>query len=181
MSKIIEAEIPSHALSAKYLEEGAFVDCYYIEIPEEITLDKYIEAFYTTPLFKVERTILSIATFKSATDRDAAELSLGKSSSYSIWTVESRKSNQVLLCDFTRKTRSWLMVKTSKNEDSVISRLFFGSVVVPSKVSESGHASFGLLFHLFSRFHLSYSKALLNAAYKKLLRKNKHIKNIKNA
>jgi len=171
MSKIIEAETPSDALSAKYLEDGAFVDCYYIDFPEEITLDRYIEAFYTTSLFKVERTILSIVTFKQTTDSEAAELSLGKSNSYSIWTVESRNSNQILLCDFTKKTRSWLMVKTLKNEETVISRLFFGSVVVPSKVSKSGHASFGLLFHLFSRFHLSYSKALLNSAYKNLLRK----------
>lgn len=169
MSNIIEAEIPPDALSARYVEEAAFVDCYYIEIPKEITLDRYIEAFYTTPLFKVERTILSIATFKAASDREAAELSLEKSNSYSIWTVENRNSNQIILRDFTKKTRSWLMVKTLKNEESVISRLFFGSVVVPSKVSDSGHASFGVLFHLLSRFHLWYSKALLKAAYKKLL------------
>lgn len=173
MSKIITTQIPYDALTAKYIEEGAFVDCYSVEIPMEITLDEYIKAFYTTSLFKIERAILSVITSRPATNSEAVEFSLGRTESYSIWTVESRSSNQILLCDFTDKTRSWLMVKTSRTEEVVTTRLFFGSVVIPKKVSDSGNRSFGILFHLFGGFHRIYSKALLNASYRNLLKNKK--------
>lgn len=171
MSKIIETEIPFDALSAAYLDAGAFVDCYYIDIPKEVTLEQYIKAFYTTPLFKVERSILSLATFKLAKDSEAIELSLGKAKSYSIWTVENRDTDQIILCEFTENTRSWLRVNVIKTAGVTTTRLFFGSVVIPKKGSENGDVKFGFLFHLLGKFHQIYSKALLSAAYKKLLRK----------
>jgi len=170
MSNIVEVSLPAKALSATYQEEGAFADCYYIDIPRDVTLETYIKAFYTTPVFKIERTLLSIVTFKVATDSDAMALSLDQSERYSIWTVERRQSNQILLRDFTQKTRSWLMIEKRKDDDAVITRLFFGSVVVPKSVSSKGHASFGVLFHMFDRFHKFYSRMLLRSAYKSLLK-----------
>lgn len=170
MSKPMEIELPDIALSVKYREKGAFVDCYYIDIPKEISLEKYIQAFYTTILFKVERGILSISTLKFASDKDAVQLSLGQTKDYSIWSVENRQDNQILLAEFTGKTKSWLMVQPRKNS---MTRLYFGSVVVPKNLSDSGQASFGLLFHVLSKFHQIYSRALLKAATKKLM-KEKH-------
>ena len=123
-------------------------------------------------MFKVERTILSIATFRLALDNEAVELSLGESESYSIWTVENRLTNQIILRDITKKTRSWLMVQNSRANEANTTRLFFGSVVIPKEASENEQATFGFLFHVFGRFHQLYSKALLNAAYNKLLRKD---------
>ena len=170
MSRITKSEVPSGALSVVYLKQGAFVDCYYIDIPKKVSLSEYIMAFYTSPLFKVERMILSIATIRFALDGEALELSLGKSEKYSIWTVECRQFNQIILRDFTNKTRSWLMVQESSVGGADNTRLFFGSVVVPRKISESGQPIFGSLFHMFGRFHQVYSRALLRAAYKKVLR-----------
>jgi hypothetical protein len=169
MPKVIATELPSYALSASYKKQGAFVDCYYIDIAKDINLDEYIQAFYTTTLFKLERSLLSLATFKRTTDHEAVELSLGKSSRYSIWTVEGRESNQILLRDFTGNTRSWLMVQ-KPNQNEIGIRLLFGSVVVPKGVTKNGQGSFGVLFHLFGKFHQIYSQALLSAAYRKLLR-----------
>ena len=168
MPKVFESELPSNALSATYKTQGAFVDCYYSEIAKDVSLDQYIQAFYTTPLFKLERSLLSLATFKGASDHDALALSLGKSDRYSIWTVEGREANQILMRDFTGNTRSWLMVEKA-NGSEVKNRLYFGSVVVPKGKAEKGQASFGGLFHLLGKFHQVYSKALLSAAYKKLL------------
>lgn len=168
MPNVFTTELPKSALSASYQGQGAFVDCYYLDIDQDISLDKYIQAFYTTPVFKLERSLLSLATFKRTNDDDALELSLGKSDRYSIWTVEGRETNQILMRDFTGNTRSWLMVeKASDNE--MKTRLYFGSVVVPKGKTENGQASFGGLFHLLGKFHQVYSKALLSAAYKKLL------------
>jgi hypothetical protein len=169
MPKVIETELPSNALSATYKERGAFVDCYYIDIVKDISLDDYIQAFYTTTLFKLERSLLSLATFKRVMDSEAVELSTGKSDTYSIWTVEGRESNQIILRDFTSSTRSWLMVQ-KPNDNEMSTRLYFGSVVVPKDKTKNGKASFGVLFHLLDKFHQVYSKLLLNAAYKKLLR-----------
>ncbi len=172
MSKVFETELPSHALTASYKEQRAFVDCYYMDIGKEISLDKYIQAFYTTPLFKLERSLLSLATFKHGKDDDALQLSLGNIDHYSVWMVEGREPNQIMLRDFTGITRSWLMVEevSGSNSDSEMStRLYFGSVVVPKGVTESGQGSFGVLFHLFGKFHQLYSKALINAAYRRLL------------
>jgi len=172
MSKIVQAAVPCHALSAKYMQQGAFVDCYYIDIPKEVSLDNYIKAFYTTFLFKIERTILSLATFKQAIDMHAVELSLGTSENYSVWTVEGRVSDQIMLRDFTGKTRSWLMVQKSRVNEGTFTRLYFGSVVVPKAVSANGQAKFGFIFHVLGKFHQLYSRALLNAAYNKLLSPN---------
>jgi hypothetical protein len=168
MPKIIETELPSEALSTRYQEQGAFVDCYYIDIAKDISFEQYIQAFYTRTLFKLERCLLSLATFKRTKDEDAVELSLGKTDQYSIWTVEGREYNQIMLRDFTGNTRSWLMVK-KLSENNVGTRLYFGSVVVPKDVTKDGQGSFGVLFHLLDKFHKIYSRALLRAAYRKLL------------
>ena len=167
MPKVFETELPSNALSAIYKEQGAFVDCYYMDIAKDVGLDDYIQAFYTTTLFKLERSLLSLATFKRAVDSEAVELSTGKSDTYSIWTVEGRESDQIMLRDFTSSTRSWLMVQKPRDNE-MSTRLYFGSVVVPKNKTKSGQASFGVLFHLLGKFHLLYSQALLSAAYRKL-------------
>jgi len=176
MSKIVETEVPHNALSAQYEKQGAFVDCYYIDIRKEVTLESYLRAFYTTSLFKTERAILSIATFKPAFDTQAVELALGTAENYSVWTVETRLSNQIMLREFTGRTRSWLMVHKPSGNEATLTRLFFGSVVMPKKVSESGKSAFGLLFHVLGGFHKIYSRALLRAAYKKLLKNVKPMK-----
>ena len=169
MPKVIASELPTHALSAPYQEQGAFVDCYYIDIAKDISLDEYIQAFYTTSIFKLERSLLSLAMLKRTKDDEAVELSRGRSDNYSIWTVEGRESNQIMLRDFTGNTRSWLMVEKSSGSE-ISTRLYFGSVVMPKGKVENVQASFGVLFHLFGKFHQVYSRALLNAAYRKLLR-----------
>ena len=167
---INEIEVPVTALSAKYRERGAFIDCYCIDLPKDISLEQYIQSFYTTTLFKLERTVLSIATLKSASDKDAVELSLGLADKYSIWSVESRRDNQILLADFTGKTKSWLMVQRLTSTKTPMTRLYFGSVVIPKTITKNGQVSFGAVFHLLSKFHQIYSRALLKAATQQLLK-----------
>lgn len=166
-------KLPKKALSLKYVSSGAYIDCFFLDISRKVNLEEYIEAFYTTPIFKIERTILSIFAHRPSTDDDVAQLSLGLTDHFSAWTIECRLPNQILLCDFTKKTRSWLMTVSQESNQAPITRLYFGSVVVPKSVSAAGQTSFGLIFHLLSSFHHLYSRMLLNAAYKKL---KKHAK-----
>lgn len=170
MPKIIETDLPHDSLSAKYLEQGAFVDCYSVEIARDVSLQRYIQAFYSTPLFKLERGILSLVTGRRASDLDAFQLAQGQVNDFSIWRVEERTSTQILMCDSSHKTRSCLMVKKVTSSQKSVSRLYFGSVVVPDQVFEDGQGKFGFLFHGLGLFHRWYSRALLKSAYRKLLK-----------
>jgi len=172
MPNITEAELPRNALSTKCVEQGAFADCFYIDIPKEVTLAEFIKAFYTTALFKTERAILSVVTLKPASDAQAVELSAGRSKQYSAWVVEGRVADQIILADISGRTKSWLMVQASDLDGCAATRLYFGSVVVPKKVAVGEKASKGLLFQLLGGFHKVYSRALLKSAYNTLLKEN---------
>jgi len=107
--------LPEQTLTIQYAHRGAYTDCLFIDMSGNISLEAYIEAFYTTPLIKVERAILSLLARKPSTDENAKQLSLGHTQKFSAWTVENRLPNQILLCDFTNTTRSWLMVEETVN------------------------------------------------------------------
>ncbi|GLX78586.1 hypothetical protein tinsulaeT_19260 [Thalassotalea insulae] len=162
--------LPENALSIKYAHQGAHTDCYYIDIPKKVTLTQYIEAFYTTPVFKIEHIILSIFAKKHVSNNDISALANGNSNQFSIWTVEDKSNNQILLCEFTKSTRSWLMTASLEHLNQPVTRLYFGSVVVPRTVSSSGKSTFGILFHVFSGFHKLYSRALLKSAFNALVK-----------
>jgi hypothetical protein len=47
--------VPEGALHIRYRDEGGYIDCYCAEVAEEICLSEFVESFYTSPLFKIER------------------------------------------------------------------------------------------------------------------------------
>jgi len=168
MSSIQAGELPDGALLEQYAHTGAYTDCYWIDIPRPVTLAAYVSAFYTTPLFKVERRLLSLIAGKHSTDADVHELALGQRQNFSAWSVEGRTGDQLLLRDFLGRTRSWLMVRVTDTATSSSTRLYFGSAVVPRSSSPPGKASFGVAFHALYHFHCLYAKALLRAAHGRL-------------
>lgn len=169
MNVIQSGELPRESLLGKYKQEGAYTDCYFIDIPGAVSQAAYVEAFYTTKLFKVERFILALLAKKPSTDAQAKLLALGETKNFAAWSVEGRTPDQLLLCDFLGNTRSWLMSAVSKDGDSSTTRLYFGSAVVSRIDRASGRASFGVAFHLLSGFHRIYSRALLRSACSRLL------------
>ncbi len=61
-SSVQTAPLPSNALLVPYAQiEGGFTDCYVTDLPGEVTLAQYVAAFYTTPLFRLERWVLALA------------------------------------------------------------------------------------------------------------------------
>ena len=172
MLDIIEAELPSNALTQEYKQQECLTDCYYLDVEMNVLLTNYLGAFYTSPLFKIERAIISAVTFKYTTDRDALALAQGDADFYSMWVTEERRDNQILMREMTGRTRSWLMVCPIVNGEKKMTRLFFGSVVMPKKQLESGAKQFGRLFYMLDGFHRAYSRALLKSAYNKLLKNN---------
>lgn len=144
---------------------GAYADCYSTETTARISFADYLLAFYTTPLFKLERLILLLVR-KPSTDEEARQLADGKRDAFAAWTVEARAEDQILMCDFAGSTRSWLMVAPME----VGTRLYFGSVVVPHRVSKDGTPSLGFFFNALLGFHKIYSVLLLYSARRKISR-----------
>ncbi|MFY9479678.1 MAG: hypothetical protein WAQ08_18720 [Aquabacterium sp.] len=164
----MSGDLPDAALLQRYKRQGAYTDCYCVDVPHAVTMADYVAAFYTTPLFKVERVILALLAGRRSSDEGARALALAQASTFAAWDVEARASDQLLLRDFLGRTRSWLMVDPSGGGQGGGTRLYFGSAVVPASTSAHGKASFGMAFHALKGFHHLYSKALLGAARRRL-------------
>lgn len=167
-SPVRRTELPVQALLRRYLRDGHYADCYVVEVPTAVSQAEFVEAFYTTPLFKLERAILAAAVRKPSNDDDVRALARGEREAFAAWTVEERSDTQLLLADFMGRTRSWLMAEPTGDGGT---RLHFGSAVVPKRDRDTGKPSLGAGFSLMLGFHKLYSRALLAAARNRLRRK----------
>jgi len=158
------SELPNEALLRIYRESGAYTDCYSTEIARAVSHAEYIEAFYTTWVFKLERWLLAWFASKPSTDLQARALASGETDSFAAWTVEGRAHRQLLLCDFQGRTRSWLMSVAIPGSVSDSTRLYFGSAVVAVANPRSGRRTMGFAFTALLGFHKIYSRVLLRAA-----------------
>jgi len=161
MPTIQPSPIPPHTLLHKYASlPAAYTDCYTTTLPVLISFADYLFAFYTTPLFKLERLILGLSVRKPSTDAEARALANGLRASFAAWTVEARAEDQILMCDISGRTRSWLLAVPEERG----TRLYFGSAVVPVTDPQTSQASLGPIFNALLGFHKLYSIALLWAA-----------------
>lgn len=157
---IEKCSLPDDALLQEHVRRGAYTDCYATAISAAVPLADFVTAFYTTWLFKMERFILQIAVSRPSTDEDARQLADGKRDNFAAWHVEARAADQLLMCDFRKRTRSWFMVSDT--------HLYFGSAVIPVQDPTSGKRSLGLVYKLLLGFHRLYSRALLHSAKSRL-------------
>ena len=168
MSSIQVCALPQQALLAKYAQGGNYTDCYVTEVARAVSHADYVEAFYTTPLFKLERLLLAWFASKPSTDAQAKELASGVLGAFAAWRVEERSANQLLMCDLNGRIRSWFMVVSAGGGSSTVTRLYFGSAVVAVVHKRSGQATLGFTFKAVLGFHKLYSRALLSAACSRL-------------
>ena len=163
---VIACEVsPEVSLLNAYRERKAYTDAFYVEVAGTVTFSAYIEAFYTTPLFKLERQVLATLVAKPSSDAEARALALSERTRFAAWAVEARDMNQIVMCDFMQKTRSWLMVEPLRDGGT---RLWFGSAIVPERVSVAGQVYLGAGFQQLVWFHRLYSRALLKAAARRV-------------
>ena len=169
MTKIEASTLPDGALLQRYRDmQGAYADCFAAWVERPVSAAEFIEAFYTTGLFKCERFVLFLIG-RGCTDEDARALALGKAEAFAAWTVEARAENELLVCDFARLTRSWLMAAPAA--EGVSTRLYFGSAVVPRAKDKAGHPRPSASFRYLQPVHVFYARALLRAAARKLARR----------
>jgi len=169
MTSAQPCELPGHALLHRYREAGGYTDCYTIEFERVVSLAEYVEAFYTTAVFKLERFIIASLVRRPSTDTQVRELAVGSRTTFAAWTVEAREADQILLCDYQQRTRSWLMIAPAA--ESSRTRLYFGSAIVPVIDRRTRQRRMSLAFHALLGFHKLYSGVLLNAAARRLRRR----------
>jgi pyrimidine deaminase RibD-like protein len=169
MSAVQPCEVPLNSLLRSYKDGAGYADCYVVEVPGSVTQEAFIEAFYTSPLFKVERTILKYLVSRPASDSEAKQLAEGRATKFSAWRIEGQSPSELLLADFTGRTRSWLMaVPVTGSVGAISTRLYFGSAVVPHKSRPAQTPSMGWPFHALLGFHRLYSRLLLAAASRRV-------------
>lgn len=168
MSSVRACELPVDALLSRYRGDGGYADCYAAECAGAPSHAEFIEAFYTTPLFRVERLILAWLARRPSTDAQIRDLACERRDAFAAWRVEARAPGQLLLTDFRGRTRSWLMVAPAADGRSTC--LMFGSAVVPVTDKRTGRRGMGFAFRALLGFHRLYSRLLLGAAVARLAR-----------
>lgn len=154
---------PDSLLDRLAQERGAFADAYALELPRSATLATFVEAFYTSRLFKVERALISLLG-RPSTDAMAQAVARGEGERIAVWTVEARTADELLMHEDSGATRSWFKVEAVAGG----TRLWFGSAVVPRRRGPGGEPRFSWVFHALLGFHRQYSRALLAAAGRRL-------------
>jgi hypothetical protein len=116
-------------------------------------------------VFKLERAILKWFVARPSTDDQARQLAAGTRDAFAAWTVEARTADQLLLGDFSGRTKSWLMVAAIPGAGT---RLYFGSAVVPRRSKNPKKSGLGFVFAALLGFHQLYSRILLRFAASRL-------------
>jgi hypothetical protein len=168
MFSIHAYRVPESSFLASYAIDGNYTDSYCTTFAGKVSLAEFVTAFYTTRLFKLERTLLKWAVSKASTDLEAQQMADGLRDSFAAWTVERRNASEILMCDFHGRTRSWLKVEPRPVAGEINTRLVFGSAVVRPRVSRSPRFPMGLPFYALIGFHKMYSRLLLQAAKNRL-------------
>ena len=164
MLSIHQRSVPETSLLKPYdAMPGCAADCFETEIPAAITLSSYVNAFFTSPLFQVERWILGWAIKKPSSDDDIRKLADGSGTGFSAWSVEQRNEHQLLLTVTNNSVRTWLMIEPAKDGKHA-TRLLFGSAVLPKE--DTGEK--GWIYKALAGFHIIYSQLLLWSAKRQL-------------
>src|SRR5690606_3609684 len=102
---------PENTFLHDYMLNGNYVDSYTTTIERSVSLSEFVFAFYTTWLFKVEAFILTYIVRKPSSDVEAEKLANAEIDKFAAWSLEERNKDEILMCDFLSRTRSWLKVE----------------------------------------------------------------------
>ncbi|MEL6701969.1 MAG: hypothetical protein AAFO58_09875 [Pseudomonadota bacterium] len=150
-------EVPDWSHLAAY-EGCGHVDAYRTDVPQNVALADYAEAFFSTPVFRLERSILGV--FGAGTDDgQVTALAQGHSDAMAAWVVEARSDRDLLLEAGGGVIRTWLGVEPTQSGTT----LYFGSAVLNGRGGKPTLAARVLM-----PFHHLYSRTLLALAARTL-------------
>ena len=171
---VVQGPLPEDALLKTYRGGrhpelwGDYGDCFSVPVSEAVSLSEFVYAFYTSPIFKLERLILRCLVNARSSDREARQLVDGTRDNFAAWRVGERTETQLLMCDRYERTRSWFRVTPVVAGAGSRTLLQFGSAIVARRRRQPGSVSMSLGFRLMLRFHRQYSRVLLRAAVRGL-------------
>ena len=165
--EITEPPLPENALLRRFVDSGDYTDCFMAHLSTDVTFPAYIEAFYTTAVFKTERFILKWLVSRPSTDEEARALANDQRREFAAWRMLDRTENQLLMMDFRGQTCSWFLLGPAADGCN----LYFGSAVIRNRKTASGRR-LGGVHGLLLGFHRVYSRVLLRAACKRLAESN---------
>ena len=166
--EIRTCELPEQSLLRRYRRADCHTDCYTTLLPGCRSQAEFVEAFYCTPLFRLERWILAHAVKRPSTDEQARTLGAGLATGFAAWKVEEQTDDQLLMCDYLQRTRSWLMSVCESGSAGDRTRLYFGSAVVHPQQVGTANPKASWPFRLLLPVHKLYSVALLWSARSRL-------------
>ena len=165
MSNITATALPEPAFLNVYeADPHTHTDCFQTSIAKNVPLEDFINAFFNSWLFRIERLILKLTVKKPSTDDDIAKLANGTSDSMAAWRTEQRDVDQILLQVPDTPIRTWLM----RQSDGDQTRLYFGSTILPARTDKDGKPAMGHMFIVLMGFHKLYARALLYLAKRAL-------------
>lgn len=159
--------VPSGTLLDAYARSGAYTDCYVTDLRRAVSQARFVEAFYSSAIFRIGRWLIGRLMSRPSSDAEARLLGEGRLNAFAAWSVEGRTQNQLLLA--AGRTRSWLMVTPIPGDAGPLTRLYFGSAVIPRKGGAPGGSAMGWQFRVLLGFHRAYSRVLLRAACRRLM------------
>src|ERR1700723_1218779 len=96
MFSVTQDSVPENALLRTYYggarperwrESG---DCFAISVDRVVSLAEFVFAFYTSPVFRIERLLLGTFAGAPSTDTEARLLAEGSGVAFAIWRVGER-------------------------------------------------------------------------------------------
>jgi len=109
---------------------GRYADCFAVSVDRQVSLAQFVFAFYTSPLFLIERGLLRLLINAPSSRADARAIADGTSDKFAAWYVGQRTATQLLMCDRYERTRSWFRVEP---QSGGATRLQFGSAVAAKR------------------------------------------------
>jgi hypothetical protein len=173
MSSILQEPVPEESLLKTFRggvrpdRWGHQGDCFSVSVDRLVSLADFVFAFYTSPVFRIERVILAVVAKSPSSDVQARAVAEGKGDEFAIWRVAERKETQLLMCDRYEKTRSWFRVVPVGDRATIMQ---FGSAVASRRDPQTGVVSMSRRFRWLMGFHVLYSRVLLGAARNRVMR-----------
>ena len=163
MVQIAQKDVPSGSLIAQFgADPDYYADAFTARARPGIDLREFLAVFYRTLPIRAERQVLRLAGHGS-NDEDVTRLTNDDADRFAMWSVESRRADEILLSDLSGRTKSWLKVEPVEGA----TQLWFGSILVPFQQKNGGFGIGGLATALIGP-HRFYSRVLLRSAAKRL-------------
>lgn len=155
---------PGGSLLDQRASELGYTDAWTTTLDGPVSLSDFIVAFWTTPIFRAERLLLTLIGWPS-TAHAARALADGASERFAAWRLEARRDDEILLFDASGRTCSWFRVEPVGTTGT---RLWFGSGITAIARPQGSTPTIGPGFRALLGAHRVYSRVLLAQARRQL-------------